>query len=206
MATGGVSATTGGTPSTGGASGGNTAGGGNPSTGGQSQAGDPGTGGSESGGEPGDGGEAGEPSLGGSSGAGGEPSATGGTGATGGGPDDCPSGQMWCPGCTPGTGSCGVACVGAVCPECAQAETLEACDALPNCHPVFRDDRVCGCATVGCCTHFDRCEPGDQALCQAPQTFGCTIDEPYCEGDYVISYTNICYEGCARVKDCSEAP
>jgi hypothetical protein len=28
----------------------------------------------------------------------------------------CPPGQVWCPGCTPGTGSCGPTCVGLVCP------------------------------------------------------------------------------------------
>jgi hypothetical protein len=27
----------------------------------------------------------------------------------------CPAGQVWCPGCTPGTGSCGVVCTGAPC-------------------------------------------------------------------------------------------
>jgi hypothetical protein len=27
----------------------------------------------------------------------------------------CPGGQIWCPGCTPGTGSCGVVCTGAPC-------------------------------------------------------------------------------------------
>jgi hypothetical protein len=72
----------------------------------------------------------------GGAGAGG--TAAGGTGVGGtvaggtGGADAglCPPGQVWCPGCTPGSGSCGQICAGPVCPEL---------DASPNDVPLSLD-------------------------------------------------------------------
>lgn len=186
----------GGSEGRGGASGGRSQGGGGAS----GEAGSESEGGEASGGEPSGGGEAGLPGQAGSSG---DAGVGGQTGGSGGGPDGCPPGQVWCPGCEPGTGSCGEACVGPVCPECAQADSLEACDSLPNCHPVFEDLLVCGCGTPGCCASFQRCVEGDQADC-AGDMIACSIEEPYCEGPpYVVSYTVDCYEGCVRAEDCS---
>lgn len=73
----------------------------------------------------------------------------------------CPSGQIWCPGCTPGTGSCGAVCTGAPClitdaaPEasvsigdsagsdgstaCSDLTLLADCQARGDCHPVYMD-------------------------------------------------------------------
>jgi hypothetical protein len=112
---------------------------------------------------------------------------------------------MWCPGCTPGTGSCGVACTGAQCATCAEADTLEECEARPDCHSVFRDPGDCNCAGVGCCAQFSRCADGDLADC-APQEVQCDGAVPRCENPaYVISYrTDIsCYEGCVKPTDCA---
>jgi hypothetical protein len=96
-----------------------------------------------------------------------------------------------------------VACVGAACPECAQADSVEACDALPNCHPVFEDPHDCRCAQLGCCARFVRCADLDWAACEPSEAFACAIEEPYCEGPYVVSYAGACYEGCVRSEDCA---
>ena len=173
----------------------------------------------------------------GSGGAGGK--GTGGTGAGGigsggitsidaGDAGVCPSGLMWCPGCTPGTGSCGTACTGVMCPvldagctgsscsidatprdtsppdvsvaTCSQLTTETSCNARGDCHAVFVDPGTCGCAGAGCCAHFDRCVDGGKANCAGPAT--CKAATPFCEAPFVVSYTGSCYEGCVRQSEC----
>ena len=41
---------------------------------------------------------------------------------------------------------------------------------------------------------------GDKAVCAGMPT--CRVATPYCEGDFVVSYTALCFEGCVRKKDC----
>jgi len=117
----------------------------------------------------------------------------------------------YCPNCNGGsayTGCVDASTPGTVCPAiacplpCDQATTLDACDARPDCHPVFVDNRTCGCASLGCCAKFSRCAAGATALCKAPP-IACDALTPYCEGPYVVSYTNACYEGCVRSSDCA---
>src|SRR5581483_8223596 len=140
---------------------------------------------------------------------------SGGTSGLGGaGGAQCPSNQIWCPGCTPGTGSCSPGgCPGFACPPpdagpsdaaggCAAAATVDECDARPGCLSVFVDPHNCRCAQLGCCAHFSRCADGDQALCKNT-VFSCTLAEPYCEGPYVVGYSNGCYEGCVRMTECA---
>lgn len=168
------------------------------------------------------GGAAGSMGSGGSIGGGGRGGSTGGAGTGGGGgAAQCPSNQTWCPGCTPGTGSCTLGvCAGIACPPadaggssdsgqadvpagaCTAATTLAACDARVGCHPVFVDPQTCGCASLGCCAHFSRCADGDLAQC-ANAGIGCTIAAPHCEGPYVIGYSGVCYEGCVRASECA---
>jgi hypothetical protein len=125
----------------------------------------------------------------------------------------CPSGLVWCPGCTPGTGSCGQVCTGAPCPVgdaavvdtgsgCSGLTTQAACDARSDCHSVFYDPGTCGCASAGCCAHFNRCVDGGKALCAPPTSIGCDMATPFCESPYVVSYTAICYEGCVLGTKC----
>jgi hypothetical protein len=85
---------------------------------------------------------------------------------------------------------------------CAAAINLADCDARPGCHPVYVNQMVCGCAAPGCCIHYQRCAEGKNAKCTAPAGLGCAIQQPVCEGPYVVGYTNICYEGCVRATDC----
>jgi hypothetical protein len=58
-------------------------------------------------------------------------------------PPQCPDGQMWCPGCSVGTGLCAVGCPAAACEPCADVTTQEECDARLGCHSVFLDAGVC---------------------------------------------------------------
>jgi len=131
-------------------------------------------------------------------------------------PAICPAGQVWCPGCTPGTGSCGAACTAVACladaggsdvasDACSQLTTQAACDARSDCHSVFRDLGTCGCAAKGCCIHFSACADGGKALCTMPSTMACTIATPSCESPYVVSYTKACYEGCVLESECEGA-
>ena len=85
---------------------------------------------------------------------------------------------------------------------CSSAIVLADCDARPACHPVFIDQMVCGCAAPGCCIHYQRCAEGKKATCTPPAGLGCAIQQPRCEGPYVVGYTSICYEGCVRATDC----
>jgi hypothetical protein len=125
-------------------------------------------------------------------------------------PGSCPEGQIWCAGCTPGTGACYAGgCPGAACPQldgattgnCGAVATLEACDARADCHPVFVDPRNCACAALGCCAQFERCGDGARASCNGQAS--CDIVMPYCEGSYVVAYIGSCYEGCVRAADCA---
>jgi hypothetical protein len=146
----------------------------------------------------------------------------------------CPAGQMWCPGCTPGTGSCGAVCTGAPClvPDagcsgsgcstadaatardvsgaeagaatCSQVTTQAECDVRSDCHSVFRSLGACGCGSAGCCMRFDRCADGKVATCDPPASFGCTIATPLCDSPYVLSYTPGCWEGCVNPAECSQ--
>ncbi len=127
----------------------------------------------------------------------------------------CPSNYRWCPGCTPGTGSCELYCPASPCfigdggaetgdatLACSGVATQADCEARSDCHPVFQDLGVCGCAGVGCCIRFNRCASGAKAICTVPATFGCTVQTPSCEGDFVISYSGSCYEGCVKTSEC----
>ncbi len=137
----------GGTDGGGGASTGGTGGGGGASTGGtgSGMAGSGGATGAGTGGAAGGGADA----AGGGAG-----HAMGGTG----GSSQCPPGQVWCAGCTPGTGVCSPGgCPGFACPPpdagssdangaCALATTVDECDARAGCHSVFVDPGNCRCA------------------------------------------------------------
>ena len=85
---------------------------------------------------------------------------------------------------------------------CSLATTEAACDALPGCHPVFRDSSlVCDCAGVGCsCVSFSSCADGGLADCSGPAQ--CDALAPYCSGDYVVAYSGTCYQGCVRKSNC----
>jgi hypothetical protein len=193
-ATGGSAglASTGGAVGNGGSTGGSA---GSVSTGGTGGATTGGSGGATDAGKGGTGGGSGEAGSGGTAGSGG---AAGSAGA-----EQCPEGQIWCPGCTPGTGSCGVGCPGAQCRTCAEATTLEECEARPDCHSVFHDPGTCTCGGLGCCAEFLRCADGDLASCEEVNV-SCDSVTPYCENPvYVVSYTNTCYEGCVAPKDCA---
>jgi len=99
---------------------------------------------------------------------------------------------------------CSNACPAYTCPQltCAGVTALEACDARTDCHSVFTDPQDCRCAVAGCCTQFLRCADGDKAKC-TPGAIACDALEPHCEGPYVVSYTDACYEGCARMTECA---
>jgi len=84
---------------------------------------------------------------------------------------------------------------------CADATTLETCDARSDCHSVFVDSRNCACDGLGCCARFARCADGDRARCTGGAV-SCDALTPYCELPYVVSYTPGCYEGCVRATAC----
>jgi hypothetical protein len=126
----------------------------------------------------------------------------------------CPAGKIWCPDCTPGTGSCySGGCPGNACPlpdagttdapsgGCDQATTQAACDSRVDCHSVFVDPGSCGCAMAGCCARFNRCAAGARADCSGQAL--CPMAQPFCEAPYVLSYSSGCYEGCVRQDTCS---
>lgn len=139
----------------------------------------------------------------GSAGAAGSALASG--GSVGGGADEvmeCPDGQIWCPGCTVGTGLCAVGCPASSCEPCADVTTQEGCDSRIDCHSVFRDANVCGCAAPGCCMEFAHCADGDQADCQGKDV-SCDARTPVCGPELVTSYSGFCYEGCVNPNDCA---
>lgn len=126
---------------------------------------------------------------------------TDGGGGTGG--VQCPDGQIWCPGCNPGEGTCSAGgCPGVACPQCESVTSLEECEVTTGCHPVFEDPGTCGCATPGCCATYDFCAPGTEAICDAPAA--CAGPVPFCEEPYVVSLPAAggCWEGCVRQEDC----
>ncbi|MEP6654693.1 MAG: hypothetical protein ABJA82_15125 [Myxococcales bacterium] len=86
---------------------------------------------------------------------------------------------------------------------CAQVTTLADCDGRADCHSVFVDSQLCGCASLGCCAHFSRCAAGDKAACTASKPGGCDAVTPHCEGPYVVAYTATCFEGCVKQTDCA---
>jgi hypothetical protein len=85
---------------------------------------------------------------------------------------------------------------------CSDLTTEASCRARGDCHPVFADMLVCGCASPGCCIRFSRCTEG-KVNCTPPEQFTCTTSQPPCSGDYVVSYADGCYEGCVPSTDCS---
>jgi hypothetical protein len=117
-----------------------------------------------------------------------------------------------CPGCNGSSAFIGcsaandpiyVACPAIPCPApCAVANTKETCEARPECHAVFVDNRDCQCAALGCCARFSRCADGASAVCKAPP-ITCDAVSPHCEGPYVVAYSGSCYEGCVQSSDCA---
>jgi len=81
--------------------------------------------------------------------------------------------------------------------------TQDECDARLDCHSVFFDSGLCGCAAVGCCAKFSACAQGQLADC-AGANVDCESVTPHCEGPaYVVSYAGNCYEGCVVPEDCA---
>jgi len=115
----------------------------------------------------------------------------------------CPAGQVQCTTCEL-TRYCSNACPGYVCPplNCAGQATVELCDARTDCHSVFVDAQDCRCGGLGCCARFSRCADGDKAKC-SPGAIACDALAPHCEGEYVVGYTDACYEGCVRMTECA---
>jgi len=171
----------------------------------------------------------------GSGGSGGQTAGGGGSGHAGsggatvdaGGADAgvCPAGEMWCPGCTPGSGSCGQTCAGAACPPppdagcvgpacspdaasnqdvppaCSQLRTQAACDQRSDCHSVSTSQKSCACAAAGCCTTFERCDDGGSVACSGQVS--CTSATPYCEAPYAVQYQSNCFNGCVLASKCA---
>ncbi|HET6146917.1 MAG TPA: hypothetical protein VFH68_05255 [Polyangia bacterium] len=87
---------------------------------------------------------------------------------------------------------------------CAQAATQTACDANPSCYSVFIDPHDCACAPIGCCARFHHCAEGARGA-QCYGGVSCALASPFCEGPYVVSYRNDCFEGCVNSMDCAPA-
>jgi hypothetical protein len=102
-------------------------------------------------------------------------------------------------GCTE-TGAPPPPCPLIVCPVCTAHADETSCRADSNCHPVFADQTPCTCSPVGCCMHYSFCAEGRPALCMGTPT--CGQAPPLCEGNYQISYTQTCYEGCVTPDEC----
>ncbi len=82
--------------------------------------------------------------------------------------------------------------------------TQFACDARSDCHAVFEDPHNCACAALGCCARFARCADGRARCTNAG--IACERVTPYCERPYVVSYAQLCYEGCVRATECMGVP
>jgi len=118
----------------------------------------------------------------------------------------------FCPGCNGGSSfvRCAaandpiyIACPLIPCPApCAVMTSKETCEARPECHSVFVDNRDCQCAAIGCCARFVHCADGATAVCKAPP-ITCDLVAPHCEGPYVVAYSGSCYEGCVQSSDCA---
>ncbi|HEY3499839.1 MAG TPA: hypothetical protein VGK73_34345 [Polyangiaceae bacterium] len=186
-------ATAGVSSSAGGRAGSGTAGSGNGSTAGNESGGSGAEGGSGAG-------TSGDGSGGTAAGAGG--SVTAGTGGT----TSCPPGQAWCPGCTPGSGTCATGCPGAACGPCDMVESLEECEGRTDCHSVFVDSLLCDCVEPGCCASFAFCADDNLVDCTGANAT-CGAANPYCSSPaYVVSYSDFCSEGCVAPKDCAPSP
>jgi hypothetical protein len=98
-------------------------------------------------------------------------------------------------------GACATGDAGAT--TCGQVTTQAECDSRSDCHSVFVDPGTCGCASPGCCAHFNICANGGRANCTGPVL--CLAPQPFCELPYVLSYTAVCYEGCVRQSECAGA-
>jgi hypothetical protein len=85
--------------------------------------------------------------------------------------------------------------------DCSALTDEHTCSSSSNCHPVYEDFVNCGCAPVGCCMRFSRCANGQLAQCQGNPT--CGLPTPLCEGNFVVSYTAACYEGCVMPAECA---
>ncbi len=91
---------------------------------------------------------------------------------------------------------CPLACV-----SCDGLANQAACAARADCHAVYEPAQTCGCAPAGCCTFYARCATGAKASCSGTVT--CRAAQPACEGPYVVSYANGCYEGCVLSNECA---
>ena len=85
---------------------------------------------------------------------------------------------------------------------CAQVATQSACDASSFCYSVFIDPHDCACAAAGCCARFHHCAEGSSGA-QCYGGVSCALAPPFCEGPYVVSYRNDCFEGCVNGMDCA---
>ena len=85
--------------------------------------------------------------------------------------------------------------------SCSQVTTQAACDSRGDCHSVFLPGTTCGCAAAGCCQLFNRCADGGRANCTGP--VACLAPQPVCVAPYVLSYTNVCFEGCVLQSECA---
>lgn len=91
----------------------------------------------------------------------------------------------------------------AACPgPCGALPDEASCASSPACHPVYRDPGTCDCASAGCCMRFSGCADGAKAQCSPSNGPQCAIPPPECGGDYVVSYTISCYEGCVHKAEC----
>jgi len=117
-----------------------------------------------------------------------------------------------CPDCEGGTDFQGcyavgqapeIACPAIACaPSCEEITTEQSCESQPGCHGVYQDPGNCLCAGLGCCIQFARCA-ADPIACQPPSGgITCKRLQPSCEGDYVLAYSESCYEGCVKRTRC----
>jgi hypothetical protein len=102
---------------------------------------------------------------------------------------------------------CDVGCIVAAGPECGGAQAgcagldENSCGSTTGCHAVYEDPGTCDCVPAGCCTRFKSCAAGP-AVCTQPQ-LTCERAAPECDGPYVVSYKNGCYEGCVKAQECA---
>lgn len=87
---------------------------------------------------------------------------------------------------------------------CSQVTVLEDCEVRTDCHAVYQDPGTCACAEPGCCAKFSFCADGNSAKCSGNPV--CKSAAPHCEGIFVVSYTDTCYEGCVEQADCTAYP
>lgn len=83
--------------------------------------------------------------------------------------------------------------------SCAEINDAPTCRERTDCHAVYEDPGTCDCVP-GCCTKFSFCAAG-RAQCTNTGVL-CRAAPPDCEGSYVVSYANSCFEGCVLKSDC----